>query len=215
MPSPNQISTVITPASSLWLVSLDAALDELGLDADGGTLDSQVGRMIGQVSSAINTYCNRVFVRQSYRDQFRYTCNWLGYGNPLVLSQAPIAVDSDGDLVLTATEDGTAVDTGEWEVNRSTGALYRLDSAGGISSWSGSLIAIDYDAGFDLIPDDVQAAALRWLAMRYSARGRDPYLRSEEVPGAQRFDYAVSQMAAAGVPTEISEMLSGYRIWSI
>lgn len=215
MPSPNQISTVITPANSLWLVSLDAALDELGLDADGGTQDSQVGRMIGQVSAAINTHCNRIFVRQSYRDQFRYTCNWLGYGNPLMLSQCPIGVDEDGELALAASEDGAVIDTSEWEVNRNTGSLYRLNSSGTYATWSGSLVSVDYDAGFDLIPDVVQAAALRWLSMRYSARGRDPLLRSEDVPGVQRFDYFQIGGGSVGVPPEVTEMLSGYRIWSI
>lgn len=216
MPSPNQITTVITPANSLWLVSLDSALDALGLAADGGTQDSQVGRMIGQVSAAINTYCNRIFVRQSYRSQFRYACNWLGYGSPLVLSQAPIAVDGFGVLVLAASEDGTLVDTTEWQVDRNTGMLYRLDSAGAFSSWSGTLISVDYDAGFDLIPDDVQAAALDWMSGRWNTRGRDPALRSLTIPDVvseSYFDPAAA--SASGMPSTVRNTLDQYRIWSL
>jgi hypothetical protein len=209
-----RITTVVTPATSNWLVTLDAALDELGLTSDGGTQDSQVGRIIGQVSAAISAYCGRIFVKQSYRDQFRYPCNWLGYGKPLLLSRAPIAVDGDGAAILTATEDGAAVVLAEWEADLSAGMLYRLDSGGSATSWTGSLVVVDYDAGYDLIPEDVQAAALRWLVMRYTARGRDPLLRSEEVPGAQRFDYQVSQ-APAGVPPDVAEMLGPYRVWSV
>lgn len=220
MPSPTRILTVVTPANSLWLVSLDAALDELGLTSDGGTKDSHVGRMIGQVSAAASTYCNRVFVRQSYRDQFRGVC-WLSCGAPLVLSQMPIAVDGDGNLVLTASEDGTAVDAAEWEVNRNAGTLYRLDSSGASSSWSGTVVLVEYDAGFDLIPDDVQAAALRWLTLRHTTQGVQPGtggLRTDEVPGVQRYDYFQTgggSGSSAGVPPEISEMLGPYRIWSI
>ena len=217
MPSPDQISTVITPAASNWLVSLDDALDELGLTSDGGTQDTQVGRMIGRVSAAISTYCDRVFVRQSYRDQFRYAC--FSSGVPLILSQAPIAVDEDGDLVLIASEDGTAVAAAEWEVNRTAGMLYRLDSAAGAAAWSGSLIVVDYDAGFDLIPEDVQAAALEWMGVRWATRGRDPALRSLSIPDVVAETYfdpaAASSGAAAGMPSTIRNTLDQYRRISI
>jgi len=215
MPSPHQISTVITPAKSLWLIDLDAALDELGLTSDGGSVDNQVGRMIGQVSAAINNYCNRVFVRQSYRDQFRNFCSASTYGSPLMLSQAPVAADTNGDLVLTVSEDGNAVDTTEWEVFASIGMLYRLNSSGGPASWSGSLIVVDYDAGYDLIPDDVQSAAMRWLSMRYSTRGRDTQLKVDEAVGVQRYEYFQVGAGTIGVPPEISETLSPYRLWVI
>lgn len=213
MPSPSQISTVITPANSLWLVDLDDALDELGLTSDGGTQDNQVSRMIGQVSAAINNYCNRIFVRQSYRDQFRSVCDWPAYGNPLVLRQAPVAADTNGDLVLTASEDGNAIGTTEWEVASGTGALYRLNSSGGYALWSGSLVVVDYDAGYDVIPDDVQSAAMRWLSMRYSTRGRDTQLKVEEEVGVQRYEYFQVGAGTVGTPPEVSEMLSPYRLW--
>jgi len=215
MPSPTRISTVITPAASNWLVSLDAALDAASLTSDGGAQDSQIGRQIGQVSAAINTYCNRIFVRQSYRDQFRGVC-YLGCGKPLVLGQAPIAVDGGGDVVLTATEDGTAVSLAEWEIDRGAGLLSRLDSSGGISSWSGTLIAVDYDAGYDLIPDDVQAAALEWLSARWSTRGRDPALRSLTIPDVVAESYFDPTAAsAAGMPSSVKTTLDQYRIWSL
>ncbi len=213
MPSPNQISIVTAAASSLWLVTLDAAKDALSVTDD--TQDGLIGRQIGQVSAAINTYCNRVFVRQSYRDQFRYACNWVGYGNPLMLSQAPIAL-TDGDLVLVASEDGAAVDTTGWDVDRNTGALYRLNTSGGYSSWAGALVSVDYDAGYDLIPDDVQAAALEWLGARWSTRGRDPALRSLTIPDVVSESYFDPTAAsAAGMPSGAKNTLDQYRRWSL
>jgi hypothetical protein len=218
MPSPDQISTVIVPAASNWLVSLDDALDELGLTSDGSTQDTQVGRMISRVSAAISTYCDRVFVRQSYRDQFRYAA-CFDWGKPLMLSQAPIAVDEDGDLVLIVSEDGTAVAAAEWEANRSAGTLYRLDSAAGVSAWSGSLVVVDYDAGFDVIPEDLQAAALEWMGVRWATRGRDPALRSLSIPDVVAETYfdpaAASSGAAAGMPSTIRNTLDQYRRISI
>jgi hypothetical protein len=217
MPSPHQISIVTMPAASLALVSLDVAKDALRVTVD--TKDGLIGRQIAQVSAAINTYCNRVFVRQSYRDQFRYSTNWLGFGSPLVLVHSPVAVDADGDLVLTVDEDGALVGTTEWSVDRSSGALYRLDSAGGFAAWSGALVTVNYDAGFDIIPDDVQAAALEWLTARWNSYGRDPALRSLNIPDVVSETYfdpgATSGAIVGGVPVGVKRTLDQYRVWAL
>jgi hypothetical protein len=214
MPSPSRITTVVTPANSFWLVDLDAAKDEFGIDPDDGTQDGIVGRMIAQISAAANSYCGRIFVRQSYRDQFRGACN-LGWGRPLILGRSPVAVGgSPSVVVLTATEDDTEVATAEWEVDRESGVLTRLDSGGNVSSWSGSLVTVEYDAGFDLIPEDLQAAMLEWLSGRWNSRGRDPTLRSIQIPDVVSETYVVDPTAPA-MPSSVKETLDRYRVWAI
>lgn len=209
-----RISTVVTPADSYWLVDLAAANAELGLTSDsGGPQDEQVERMIGQVSAAINSYCNRVFATQSYRDQYRNVCNWLGWGKPLILSRSPIALD-DGDAILIATVDGTPVEVVEWEADVNVGLLYRLDSGGAPTSWTGSLVIVDYDAGYDVIPDDVQAAALAWLSGRWGSKGRDLSLRSQQIPGVVTETY-MDAASTSGMPSSIRDMLAPYRILSV
>lgn len=214
MAPPIRLTTVTEAAESIDLITLAVAKDELGILSGTTTYDTQIERMITQVSSAINSCCNRVFAIQSYRDQFRNTCDWLGYGNPLTLSSAPVAVDGGGLAVLTVTEDGTAVVLAEWQADLGAGFLYRLDSAGSFSSWSGSLIQVDYDAGYAVIPDDVQAAALELLSARWNTKGRDPTLRSINIPDVVAEAYWVDPNAP-GMPAGVMEKLGPYRIWAI
>src|SRR6266436_8688814 len=148
------ISRVVTPASSLALVTPDQAKEALNIVPADTTQDAAVTEQIDQVSQAINNHCNRIFVRQGYRDQYRQVRNWLGYGQPLRTRQAPIGVDATSDPVLIITEDGTVLDPTLFEADLDEGAIYRLDDGAMPSMWAGSIIIVDYDGGFDPIPDD-------------------------------------------------------------
>jgi hypothetical protein len=206
-----RITSVVTPADSLALVTLDQAKDALGIPSADTSHDTALTAQIAQVSTAINNYCDRIFVVQGYRDQLRFACNSLRWGEPLVTRQFPIGV-AGGVPVVAITQDGIAIDPTLFEVYPETGRLYLLD-AGGIGSWTGSTIVVDYDAGFDPIPDDVQGAALEWLTGRWAARGRDPMLRSETIPDviAQSYDTA----AASEIPGGVRDWLATYRRWYV
>lgn len=208
MPYPT--STVIKPAISIGLCSLAAAKDELGLDPADTSQDGIIGRQIQQVSASINSYCGRVFVRQTYRDTFRDTCRTCG---PLVTRQSPIALEA-GEPVLVITELGSLLAVAEYEVHSETGSLYRLDLNGAATAWTADRVVVDYDAGFDAIPHDLQAACLQWLTARHSMRGRDPMLRSQTIPDVVAETYWVDP-AAPAVPASVSELLRPYCMWPI
>jgi Phage gp6-like head-tail connector protein len=210
-----QISRVITPAASIDLVTLDQAKAALGIT--DSSQDAAISQHITQISAAINRFCNRVFVEQTYRDQFRALYNWLSPGAPLMTRQAPIALDDTGLPLAIVTENGAVIDPAAWEVDPSTGQFYRLDGAT-VLAWTGTTVLIDYTAGFDPVPPDVQAAALEWLGVQYhSGYGRDPSLRSETIPDliTQTWDTSPAAMGSAttAVPAPVAHLLSGYRIW--
>jgi hypothetical protein len=210
------ISRVITPATSLALVTLDQAKTTLGIALSDTTHDADVQQVIDQVSAGINNYCNRTFVVQTYRDQFREVCNWLKTGEPLRTRQAPIAVDSGGVPVLTVTEDGTALDPSVWEVDLKSGEVYRLsdDGSGAANSWAGSLYLLDYDGGYNPVPDDVTGSALEWINGRWLARGRDPALVREEIPDVivRFYSPAIAAGATYGasIPAVVRDWLQSY-----
>ena len=213
--NPYRITTVVTPAASLALVTLDDAKAALGIPAADTSQDATLTRQIEATSAAINNYCDRVFVVQTYRDQVRGAYGWTG--EPLVTRQYPIVVDEGVPLVVT--EGGVAVDPAYLEIYPETGSLFRLDNySAAPSAWTAPLIVVDYTAGFDPIPPDVQGAALEWLTARWYAIGRDPALRSETIPDLISQVYAGEQGAgtsAGSMPPGARDLLGAYRIWSV
>lgn len=217
-----RITRVTTPADSLALVTLDQAKAALGIAPGDTSQDAALTQHIAAVSQAINNWCDRIFVMQVYRDQWRGACGW--FGEPVVTRQYPIAVDGEGVPLVAVVEDGVALDPGYLEVYPETGALYRLDG-GGPGTWGAGLLVIDYTAGYAEIPADVQGACLEWVGMRYGAVasgavGRDPGLRSETIPDLitqvySSSDTGGSSSAAASMPASVQAWLAPYRIWSV
>lgn len=212
-----RISRVITPAPSFDLVTVDQVKATLGIETADTSQDAALLQHIAAVSAAINRYCDRVFVQQVYRDQFRVVRNWLPPGDPLMIRQPPIAFDELGVPLATVTEDGGVVEVVAWEVNASSGEFYRIDGAL-VSQWIGTTVLIDYTGGFDPIPADVQAAALEWIGARYYWVGREPGLRAETIPDliTQTFDSGSGGVASATtIPSGVEGLLQGYRMWSL
>lgn len=213
-PAGYTITRVITPAESLALMSLDQAKTALGIDPADTSQDAAIQQEIDAVSAAINQYCDRVFVRQTYRDQIRRVWDWLGQGRPLETRQWPIPLDEGGVPVLTVTEDGTLLDPALWEIEIETGSIYRLDTQAMIYSWTGQVTLIDYDAGYDVIPPDVQGAALEYLTSRWSARGRDPALRRETIPDVIQQDW-YTDATTPSMSSTVRDWLAPYRKWVV
>jgi hypothetical protein len=206
-----RITRTVTPAPSLALVSVDQAKEALGIDSADTSQDAALTAQIDAVSIAINNYCDRVFAVQTYRDQYREVCgNW---GEPLVMRQYPL--DTTG---LVITENGGALNLALVEVWPETGRLHRLDAAGTPSGWGVALLVVDYTAGFDPIPADVQAATLEWLTARWHAIGRDPALRSETIPDLITQVYAGDAGAGTSsgqMPPGARNLLEPYLMWSL
>ena len=206
------ITRVIAPATSLALIAIDQVKAALGIDPADTTQDVWLQQEIDATSAAINNYCDRIFVRQTYRDQIRAACQWLGWGQPLGTRQWPIPVDGSGVPVLTVTEDTVVTDPSLWEVENDTGAVYRLDDTGNIYAWAGMVTLFDYDAGYDTIPADVQSAAIEWMTGRWMQRGQDPSLRSESIPDVREVTYQRQDPAtASSMPNGVRDWLGPYR----
>lgn len=211
-----RITRVVSPADSLDLVTVDQAKAMLGIAPGDTSHDAQIQQHISASSIAINNFCDRIFVVQGYRDQVRnaYGC----YGEAFVTRQYPIAVDSESGLPLVAvTEDSAALDPAFMEVQTDNGSIWRLDGSLAAAAWATPLLVVDYTAGFNPIPADVQGACLEWVGIRYGAVGRDPAIRSETIPDliTQVYGSTSDTSSATAMPAAVRDYLIPYKIWTV
>jgi hypothetical protein len=188
------LTTVVTPAESYDLVSLENLKLDLGIVTDAD--DDYLQRAISRASAAVSAYCNRVFVVESVQDVF--VCSG---SESLVAGRFPIISDT--------LEIGG--DTYE------EGGAYRLDARRGIVELASgiwpSALTITYDAGFDPIPLDLQAAVSDMVKALQFNRSRDPQLRSENIlSGLYAYTLFDPGALPAGTPRQVSAILDHYRI---
>jgi len=209
------ITSIVTPAGSVDLIDAADAKAELKIvDTSDDTL---IARFITEASTMAANWCNRSFVVQTYLDQWRVGewarshRHWGGARQikPLPMSNGPVIAISAVDQDATPLTAGT-----DYEADLSAGLLYRLDGDGNAASWWGDLVTVQYSAGYDTIPADVQAAVFRLVTMRYKGRGRDPMLRERDQGGmVGRETYWIGAPPMDGsLPADIAAMLRPYRV---
>jgi len=208
----------VVTASEQSLVTLEVARDELGTKrAD----DGRVRRYIQEASSVVATYTRRVWrqetvtevFHQSYfqpshfiADAFRHLHGHDHAPRPIMLSRYPVIEVS----ALTDGEDVLA--EADYLLNKPAGLIHRFDATSNVTRpWSGLTLSVTYTGGYLLadVPPDVQQGCLTLMRHRYSARGRDPMLRSIDIPGVQSEAYWVGAQGENGaVPPEVAGLLA-------
>lgn len=204
------IVTVTSAAASQNLVTLDEARAEL--DEPPVASNTRILRYIASASSAIATYCGRTFMRETVTESFR----------PVGLAMRS-SVRADPDLPLARYPIGTVSSVVEDDVTLTVDVDYEVDPDRGIIRrlctgvpvcWSFLSLVVTYSGGYaaSAIPDDLKDAALRLVAARWSARGRDPYLRSYSVPGVVEASFWVGTLGDGGaLPPEVAALCDPFR----
>ncbi len=198
------IVTVTDAASSYDLTTLANAKAELGITDSAS--DVALRRYISSASVAAANYCDRVFVVETVSEQFiPPQCYPYYSGEILQLARFPIIA------VTSVTEDDTVlVEDTDFSVDYKTGRLVRLASDGvSISVWPIVSITVVYSAGYTTTPADLEDAVIRMVTQRYSAKGRDSSLRSEEIPGVRSATYWIATGAEAGnITPDVADVLN-------
>lgn len=203
------ILTVTTPASSYDLTELADVKDELNIT--NGASDVTLARYISGASTAATQYCNRVFVAETLSETFlldhmdRFIRSRV---KPLQLARYPLIT------VLSVIENGILlVENTDYLVDKTMGQLTRIDSNGLPIFWNSLPLVVAYSAGFATIPGDVEDAVIRMVSKRYVAKGRDPALKQENIPGVREVQYWISTGADSGNMTpDITDLLDNYRV---
>lgn len=206
------ITTVVTAAKTYDLTDLKTVKLELGID--GSADDAFLAMAITAASTAAANYCNRVFPVETVLDEFwpqrdPYPPVIPGGVDPLQLSRWPIV--SQG--VASVAENSIAlVDGTDYRVNYPVGQLVRLNQVGYPRQWPALPLAVQYAAGFAIIPAEVVQGVIALVRLRWFARKRDPMLRSQNVEGIYQAQYWISAMSPGNIPPEIAGALDPYRV---
>lgn len=207
------ITTVVTPATSYDLTTLEEVMDELDLpEVENSTL---LGRWITQASKTAAAYCNRVFVLETVKDEFwpqRDPWPWVIPGGlrPLQLTRWPIT------SVASVIEDGTTLTVNtDFRIDTDKGQLIRLDSNGYPTRWPALAIAVQYAAGYATIPAPVVDAVIRMIVGRWYRKGRDPGIKSESADGTWSASYwftAGPDSSTGHLTSDVEGLLDAYRV---
>nr|WP_294564487.1 phage head-tail connector protein [uncultured Rhodopila sp.] len=191
--------TVTTPVAATALCTLDAVKAELKITTTDN--DTEISGLIAAASTAISNYCGRTsFGLETVLQTERLTTT----RNRIILARDLLPV------ITSITLDGTAlVFNTDYEIDGQL--LYRLSGVSRVQ-WCGSVLTIAYTAGYALpggAPADLSRAAVITVAGWYSARGRDPYLKTQEQPGLGTQTYWVGNLPGAdgALPKQATDLL--------
>jgi hypothetical protein len=195
-------TTLVTPAADRNLVTLDDLREQLRVRPGDVANDVWLSKVIARSSLAAERYCNRIFALQTYNDTFPAGATGV-INEPLILSQAPVDPAS-----LEVTLDGAVMAADGYGLEPLAGHLWRSGT-----SWSNTAgLSVVYDAGFSVIPADVQQAVLDLCTVENAGRGRDPMLRAMESPGLGRQEYWVGGLPGSPLmQPDIASLLNPYR----
>jgi hypothetical protein len=203
------ISTVLTVAGSKDLVALP--LVKSALDITTSASDKFLKFLISAVSAEIAQYCNRTFPLETVLNEFwpardAYPYQVPGGLNVLQLTRWPVA------SVASVTENGNALVEGtDFRVGKDEGHLFRLDGNAYPCRWPPYALAVTFAGGFNPIPPDVQDACLRMITARWIAKGRDPNMKGENIPGVREVQYWIPNTPTGNMAPEIQDILDNYR----
>lgn len=199
--------TTVSVASTLprALANIDTVKLELGITV--ATSDSLIKTAIDQQSVVAESYCKRVFAKETLIDSFRLTCRgWA----PLSLSRWPVV------SITSVVEDTTTLTAADYELDASAGMLWRLDGSDRRSSWSSAKIVVTFVAGYALpigLPRDIERAVTLMVKQAWFSARRDPLVKQENVPGVYEATYWIGAVGDdAGLPPEAAALLDQYRM---
>jgi uncharacterized phiE125 gp8 family phage protein len=207
--------TVLTPALSYDLVTLAAAKAEM--EVTGTSDDAVIASFIRQASATVSTFCQRVFPQETVTETFRLkdalwfspASSRLALESPLYLSRRPVGA------ITNITDNGTVLTPDAYDLDLESGRLERLAGVYSGYGWWG-VVSVTYTGGYPPggIPGDLERAVMDLVKRAYFSRSRDPALRSEQVLDVinQSFTAIGSEQTVGGLPKDIADRLSPYRV---
>lgn len=191
------IASPNTDRSLLTLAELRAAAG-----VSDGSRDIELTALGGYVSAMITKAC-RIATAGAIPPTLRLetvteTVRLRSEQTYLALSRRPIVE------IVSVNADDSLLDASEYEQD---GALFYKLSGDDRIVWPASLIAVEYSAGYAIVPDDVKYAAIKFVQSEVVRGGRDPLLRRESIPGLADYEYWVDPTKDTMVPAEVFDIL--------
>lgn len=198
---------VVTPAECFDLTVLATVKAELGIPESNTSQDAILATLIRQASSAVSAFCDTVFAEETVTETFWADSAWE-YINAFPLSRSPVS------SISSVVVDGSTLDSSQYRLG-ANGTLYKINGAITCRWFMMQLASITYTAGYALLdglPQGIERATLMLIKEYRSGIGRDPRIRSEEIPGVRSVTYWVGSTGEAGeLPPDVIALLQPYR----
>lgn len=155
------VSTVLSAAASQDLTDLATAKVDLGISSS--TDDAWLSRAISQVSRAIATHTQRVFLPERVRDDFDLDQDPYPYQTPagfpqLQLARWPVLSVQSVTQTIAAGTTQPLTEGVDFRVDPATGQLLRLNPFTGVgSNWESIPVTVTYVAGYGAVAQETHA----------------------------------------------------------
>jgi hypothetical protein len=215
------ISSVVEAAASYNLTDLPTVKTELGINPSDTKNDAYLTLKIAQVSQAISTYCNRVFVQETVQDIIYPDRDiepfWsLGNFQPLQLSRFPVASVTSVIIQVDANpaDNVTLVQGTDFILNGPLGQVIRLSSLSGFPrKWKSLPITVQFVSGYATVPGDLVLATLSMVTAYFQQKGINPLTKRTNQPGGLgEIEYWVPNNPAGAFPPSVTDLIDKYRV---
>lgn len=200
--------SVVTAASDRTLLTIAELREAVGVSDD--SKDAQLEQLNARLSATIANACHvapagavpPTLRRETLSETIRSYCS----RDKLVLSRFPVA------LIASVTENGCAIDPDyDVELEPASGIVYRLSGDCRVC-WPRGKVVFQYDAGWEVVPEDLRLAAAKLASVLWSEGAKsDPGLRKEEIPGVITREWWVGPSSDPVIPKEVMDLLQPYR----
>jgi hypothetical protein len=205
------IVTVASEASDTSLTTLARVKLELNITAT--TFDVVLQDKIDEASDDIEAALGFRVVRETAVETFWHE-QYDSVPTALLLERIPVA------SIASVVVDDVAIDASCYRLDPKTGELFALNSSGWPWLWLFyKSVVVTYDGGYILpdatnsdLPKGIEGACIDLVSSFWAAKGRDPAVRSEEIPGAILKTYWVGAVGEDGeLPPSVVMKLAPYR----
>jgi hypothetical protein len=208
------VSTIVSAAKSHDLTTLATVKEELGLTTPDASRDRVLARYIAAGSTAIANYCNRVFAVETVQDQFyprRDPPMRIATGgvDPIQLTRWPLV------SISSLTENGRSLtENADYIANCDLAQLTRYDVNNYPIPWDEWQIVVQYKAGYESIPADLEDACINYVKFRHFSRTRDPGVKEENVQGVYSAQYlwGTGPGGPGDLPAQVADAVERYRV---
>jgi hypothetical protein len=205
----DSIVSIVTPTDDRALLTIqelrDAAdVSDRSQDADLRALGLRVANRIAYAcrirrGGAVPATLRQETILETFRERHH-----IGLGRwprRLRLARRPII------SVSSLTHDGVTQDTTNLLIDASAGMIEWYSGRG---AFYGNTIAVQYVAGWDIVPDDLKLAATMLVQQYLAAQDQEPGLRSINVPEVIERQWWIGQPTDPDLPQNLMDMLAPY-----
>lgn len=200
---------MITPAADRSLLSVEDLRSAAGIT--GSASDADLVALGVDVADSICEACGidsigvspgslrEETIRQIERDVWGET--------KIRLARRPVG------YVQSVTVDGAVLADTDYEIDASSGYLYRLQDDVRVD-WCARKITVEFTAGWYDVPGGLRTAAKSLVTAKWSEAARDPNLKREKTDFAE-LEYWVPPTTDPLLSREVQDLLQPYRLLSV